>query len=150
MCLSNLFWILKLWALCVVCCIYLYPGETLHCLDCIHEDRDPKKKKKARLTDLLRRPVNHSGFYNQMDGSLTKSLETKLAKAFSSDKSLVHKGVGWGDVGHLGRERNGRQTLYVSHPGFTKERIIKVSAAGAHRKWNIMSKELRGALMADI
>lgn len=48
------------------------------------------------------------------------------------------------------RERNGRQTLCVSHPGFTKESLIKVSAAGARRTRNIMSKELRGALVADI
>lgn len=92
-----------------------------------------------------RRPLGHSGFYNQMNSSLTQSLETKLSKAFSSNKSLVHKGVGWRHVGHLERERNGRQTLYVSHPRFTKEHIIKVSAVGVRRKWNHVTGAERGS-----
>lgn len=89
-----------------------------------------------------RRPLGHSGLYNQVGSSLTQSLETKLAKAFSSDKSLVHKGVRWRDVGHLGRERNGRQALYVLHLGLTKERIINVSAAGAQK----MKYHVKGAV----
>lgn len=48
-----------------------------------------------------------------MASALTKSLETELAKAFPSDKSLVHKGVGWRDVGHLGRKKWKRDTLCV-------------------------------------
>lgn len=115
-----------------ICCKSL---RTLHTSQVtVFSNRNPKKNKIF--------PGDHSvtGFCDRVDHSLTQSLETKLAKAFSGDNSLVHVGVGRRDVGHLGRERIGRQTLNVSHPGFTKERITKVSAAGARRKWNITSK----------
>lgn len=115
-----------------VCCKSLRTLQTSQVT--VFSNRNPKKNKIF--------PGDHSvtETCDRVDHSLTQSLETKLAKAFSGDNSLVHVGVGRRDVGHLGRERIGRQTLNVSHPGFTKERITKVSAAGARRKWNITSK----------
>lgn len=88
-----------------------------------------------------------AGHLNQEESSLTQSLETKLSKAFSSDKSLVHKGVGWRNVGHLPRGRDGEETFCVSHQGGVSSKCQQL----VHAENEIScQKELRGALTADI